>query len=579
MLYSEQNLERGITMFSLNKICCLFFLQILLIGAVYSQIEVLENGPVNEAFITPIGGDNLIFNAISAKPPEPIDERIPLQTDSQAEWIPGYWAWQNELHDFIWVSGTWRRPPQDHLWISGFWKEYPDGWVWIHGFWNRVPENKINYIGIAPPDVLDENSPPPPNDNYAWNSGYWYFLPDSNDYQWVPGDWEEMNPDWILMPAHYVWRPGGYVFIPSYWDWPLDKRGKVFAPVQIQQEYRYRADFEPEQSVDASAIIQNYLPFYPNYLPIFHHHYRYHQNFWNSCSCTPTWWGWTPWWSFNWRDQWGLWWWYTHPGYPQPAWMSSQISSIIAPPGTGLLALMAHVNPPVIVTPKGVISRKQLLEATSKVTGRFSPIVPFKQQERDKIFGIAKPLKEDKAILKPTGKQLPFNPKMRRPSIRKPVIGPGSNQVRKLPEEVRPRVPYKPKLSSGSKQTPSQNVIHQERIRESEPKYPNPIWTPPGSKASENVRGVDNNRGFEKRESISPIWKPKNSEPVSRPSVNKVQNRENQQRKEQPRGREETRSQPQPQPQPQPQQRKEAPRSVENHGGGKEGPRSQDKHN
>ena len=29
------------------------------------------------------------------------------------QWVPGYWAWDDERQDFIWVSGFWRVPPPD----------------------------------------------------------------------------------------------------------------------------------------------------------------------------------------------------------------------------------------------------------------------------------------------------------------------------------------------------------------------------------------------------------------------------------------------------------------------------------
>src|ERR1700733_2323264 len=392
-------------------------LQICFVSSAYAQIKIYEDGPVNEAYLSKIGGDNLILDAIPMQPPEPINERIPRQIDMQAEWIPGYWAWQPELNDFVWVSGAWRRSPPGYLWISGFWKKFEEGWVWVHGFWNRVPEANLQYIGIAPPDSIEEDVPPPPNDGYEWNPGYWYFAFDNHEYQWVPGSWEELDPNWVLVPAHYVWRPGGYLLVSHYWDWPLEKRGKVYASVSIEREHRYREVFEPTQIIEPPVLVGRLYAYYPDYLFVFRHHYHFHPAFWASCGCAPPWWGWNTWWSYTWHDHWSLWWWYTHPGYPQPYWLTSELSSVIAPPSAGIISLFSRVTPPPIVTPYGVITRKQLLQANSKISRSFAPILPYDRKAREKIYSAAKSDKEIKKILKPSGKQLPLDPSVRRPNI------------------------------------------------------------------------------------------------------------------------------------------------------------------
>ena len=37
------------------------------------------------------------------------------------QWTPGYWAWDEERTDFLWVSGFWRVPPPDCTWMPGYW--------------------------------------------------------------------------------------------------------------------------------------------------------------------------------------------------------------------------------------------------------------------------------------------------------------------------------------------------------------------------------------------------------------------------------------------------------------------------
>ena len=44
----------------------------------------------------------------------------------EVSWIPGYWAWENEDKDYLWVSGFWRDMPPDRRWVPGTWQEAAD---------------------------------------------------------------------------------------------------------------------------------------------------------------------------------------------------------------------------------------------------------------------------------------------------------------------------------------------------------------------------------------------------------------------------------------------------------------------
>ena len=64
------------------------------------------------------------FHALP-KPPDPIPEEPPDQKPKgdNVQWIPGYWAWDDDRQDFLWVSGCWRVPPSGRNWrgSSNFW--------------------------------------------------------------------------------------------------------------------------------------------------------------------------------------------------------------------------------------------------------------------------------------------------------------------------------------------------------------------------------------------------------------------------------------------------------------------------
>ena len=116
------------------------------------QEEVMTRGPVHEAFATAVTFDPQPGLTISVKPPEPVDELPPeqqLEGDNVA-WIPGYWAWDEERQDFLWISGIWRYLPPDRQWVPGYWETPPDRYrdyvpahwerrgrrhVWVEGYW------------------------------------------------------------------------------------------------------------------------------------------------------------------------------------------------------------------------------------------------------------------------------------------------------------------------------------------------------------------------------------------------------------------------------------------------------------
>src|SRR5688572_23173946 len=76
-------------------------------------MEVLDQGPVHEAFAEPIVLDAKARVNIDREPPEPINELPPeVQPEGDnIQWIPGYWMWSDIKADFIWVSGVWRDVP------------------------------------------------------------------------------------------------------------------------------------------------------------------------------------------------------------------------------------------------------------------------------------------------------------------------------------------------------------------------------------------------------------------------------------------------------------------------------------
>ena len=113
--------------------------------------EVLTRGPVHEAFAQPLAGDNTKQLVVAKQPPDPIEEEPPAQKpDGQnVLWIPGYWAWDDDRTDFLWVSGIWRDAPPGQVWVAGYWSQVDGGYQWTSGFWTPSEQANVSYLPAA----------------------------------------------------------------------------------------------------------------------------------------------------------------------------------------------------------------------------------------------------------------------------------------------------------------------------------------------------------------------------------------------------------------------------------------------
>ena len=72
------------------------------------EMTVLASGPIHEGFAQPYDAKPQPGPVAPKKPPEPIPEIPPDQKPegNNIQWIPGYWSWDTDKNDFIWISGA-----------------------------------------------------------------------------------------------------------------------------------------------------------------------------------------------------------------------------------------------------------------------------------------------------------------------------------------------------------------------------------------------------------------------------------------------------------------------------------------
>jgi hypothetical protein len=198
---------------------------------------VLARGPINEAFAEPIDSVPQPGRVVPKQPPEPIEELPPDQKPAgdNVQWIPGYWAWDDERNDFIWVSGIWRNLPPGRQWVPGHWIQAAGGWQWSPGLWAQQGQQQLEFLPPPPQPLSTAASVPAPDNHSVFVPGSWVYR--DTRYLWRPGYWMAYQPGWVWIPAHYVWTPAGFVFVDGYWDFELARRGLLFAPVYLQRGY------------------------------------------------------------------------------------------------------------------------------------------------------------------------------------------------------------------------------------------------------------------------------------------------------------------------------------------------------
>jgi hypothetical protein len=206
--------------------------------------EVLTRGPIHEAFAEVVSYNPQPGQIVSKEPPKAIEEVPPAEKpQGDYTWIPGYWTWDQDRANFIWVTGAWRIPPPGTAWVPGYWNQAANGYQWVGGYWGPAANTarataataETVYLPAPPQSVEGGASTTQPSPDHFWVPGNWVWV--DGRYAWQAGFWGRSQPDWVWIPARYVWTPGGYVFLAGHWDYALARRGVVFCPVAFADPY------------------------------------------------------------------------------------------------------------------------------------------------------------------------------------------------------------------------------------------------------------------------------------------------------------------------------------------------------
>lgn len=235
-----------------------------------SGAEVLTRGPVHEAFAGMVTFNPEPGISTTIAPPAIIEEVPPEERPegNNVAWIPGYWGWDDERTNFLWISGTWRALPPGREWMAGYWGKTTQGYQWTSGYWADVKVRETTYLPPPPATVEVGPNIAAPSLDYGWTPGCWLWY--QGRYAWGPGYWAPGRADWDWTPSHYVWTPRGYIFVGGFWDYPVARRGILFAPVYFATRVYARPGYyySPTIVIDL-GVFTDHLFLRPHY----HHYY------------------------------------------------------------------------------------------------------------------------------------------------------------------------------------------------------------------------------------------------------------------------------------------------------------------
>jgi hypothetical protein len=202
-------------------------------------VKVADKGPIHEAYAQP-GAEVRGQNMTAPKAPPPPVPEVPPETKPEGtnvKWVPGYWQWDADKNDFLWVSGFYRNVPPGRDWQAGQWIERDGKSIYTPGYWR--PADMAGVLTNLPePPKSVENGPSTPvpasNPDAIWITGSWEYR--NGQYVWRAGYWAQPYGNMMWVPGQYVYDGNGYTYVPGYWDYPVENRGVLNAPIYVDPQ-------------------------------------------------------------------------------------------------------------------------------------------------------------------------------------------------------------------------------------------------------------------------------------------------------------------------------------------------------
>jgi hypothetical protein len=223
-------------------------------GEITTQLQ----GPLHDAFAEAVVTNPTPGPIVNREPPKELDEMPPADKPEgeDIQWYGGYWEFDQDREDFTWVSGIYRKPPPARQWMAGHWVKVEAGWQRQRGVWMVLDLPSLEFVPTAPPEApVEVAAETAPNDNSVFVPGHFEYK--QSQYTWNPGKWIPNYPNWVWIPAHWVWTPCGYVFVPGYWDYLIEARGMLYAPVTVDPAHlKPGFTFTPSFVVHTTCLLE-----------------------------------------------------------------------------------------------------------------------------------------------------------------------------------------------------------------------------------------------------------------------------------------------------------------------------------
>ena len=107
----------------------------------------------------------------------------------------------------------------------------------------------IETIAKRPPAPKAETKPTKPFQDAVWISGYWAWIQDKNDFEWVCGVWRRVPPNHVWISGYWYEKNGGFSWMRGFWS-PVS---------QNQLTYIQKPPPNPVQENVSDAPNENYF--------------------------------------------------------------------------------------------------------------------------------------------------------------------------------------------------------------------------------------------------------------------------------------------------------------------------------